>query len=145
MAVFSLEAPVSEGHCTNPAVTTKYGQAVLIHKDKEHQQPECITLGMENTCSAKLNKEHRSTTKEGAAVGVVERTSQALIVAIAGHDPAVLEIWDMQVTLPSIRTCTDTCLLINAPDNSGQYTVVRLDDSHCRLPSYPVYQQNDQV
>ena len=57
--------------------------------------------------------------KEDTAV----ETASAALVAIAGHDPAVLEIWNLQVTLLSLHI-----LLLNAastiPGKTGHWALI---------------------
>lgn len=101
MAVLSLDASVSEGQRTNPSANRKNGQATSSNQDTERQQAKPFTDGMGATCSTELGLKHRSSTKEEPVEKLREGMSQELIVAIAGHDPAVLEIWNMQVTFPS--------------------------------------------
>ncbi|KAL3150822.1 hypothetical protein ABBQ32_000580 [Trebouxia sp. C0010 RCD-2024] len=100
MAVLSLDASVSEGQRTNPSANRKNGQATSSNQDTERQQAKPFTDGMGATCSTELGLKHRSSTKEEPVEKLREGMSQELIVAIAGHDPAVLEIWNMQTGVP---------------------------------------------
>ncbi|KAL3137617.1 hypothetical protein ABBQ38_004894 [Trebouxia sp. C0009 RCD-2024] len=96
MAVLSHDACVSEGCGANPPVDIKSGQAMSSNQDTDRQQAESVTDGMGATCSTELKLEHRNSATEGPAENARQGTSRELIVAIAGHDPAVLEIWNMQ-------------------------------------------------
>lgn len=116
MAVLSHDACVSEGCGANPPVDIKSGQAMSSNQDTDRQQAESVTDGMGATCSTELKLEHRNSATEGPAENARQGTSRELIVAIAGHDPAVLEIWNMQVTPPSI--CISTKYLLPASPNA---------------------------
>ncbi len=54
----------------------------------------------------------------------VETASAAALVAIAGHDPAVLEIWNLQVTLLLPYTFAVECCIDNAWQNDRALGVV---------------------
>ena len=104
MAIFSLDVHSFQGKCTD--ATVKCAQKTFIDQDKGQQQPEPITAGAEIACSqsAEVEQERSNAAEERPAVGVKASTHQEPIVAIAGHDPAVLEIWNVKVILP-ICTC----------------------------------------
>lgn len=51
-------------------------------------------------------------------------TASAALVAIAGHDPAVLEIWNLQVTLILLHTFAVECCIDNHWQNDMSLDVV---------------------
>lgn len=101
MAIFSLD-PHSLN--SNPSLTSKHcPEAVFSHHSELHQSGSVLE-GTETMCSqsAEPEQDHRNTVDNNTpAVNMTEPTQEVSVVAIAGHDPAVLELWSMAVsTLP---------------------------------------------
>lgn len=101
MAIFSLDP---HSLPSNPNVTSKPSPEAVFGHHKELHQSGSAVEGTETLCSqsAEPEHDHRNAADKRPAVDTTEPTRQVCIVAIAGHDPAVLELWSMAVsTLPN--------------------------------------------
>ena len=102
MAIFSLDPHSFQQLTANPKLTSKQAHKEFLGQDKELQQSGSSLQGTEKLCShsAEPGQEHRSSVDEQPASEVTETARQESIAAIAGHDPAVLEIWNMTASTP---------------------------------------------
>lgn len=106
MAVFSLDPHSFRSLPSSPNLTFKPSPEAGFGHHKELRQSGSALEGTETLCSqsAEPEQDHRNAADKRPAVDTTEPTRQVTIVAIAGHDPAVLELWSMAVsTLPYIR------------------------------------------
>lgn len=101
MAIFSLDTYSFQQLITNPKLTCKQAHQAFLSKDQALQQSRSVTQGTETLCShsAEPGQEHGNAADEQPAVKLTETTKQESIVAVAGHDPAVLEIWSVTVSV----------------------------------------------
>lgn len=116
MAIFSLEPHTSQALTTiSPKLTST---EAFLNQDQGPQQSGSTTDGTEKLCShsAEPGQDYRNAADEQPAVDVTEATRQKSIVAIAGHDPAVLEIWSVTVsvsTFAHVCAASRTCVSDN--------------------------------
>lgn len=132
MATFSLDPHTFQALTTsNPKFTSQQTHEALFNQDQGPQQSGSTNEGTEKLCShsAEPGQEHRNAADEQPAVDVTESTRQGSIVAIAGHDPAVLEIWSVTTGtiiqhLNQPAGCKHgMCMAVQLYMQSGQHTL----------------------
>jgi len=97
----------------------------------EHQHKINAPAAMSDMAnSSQLHTEIASSirSKEDTTV----ETASAALVAIAGHDPAVLEIWNLQVTLLLLHTFAVECRIDNAWQNDRSLGVIYMIHGLCK-------------
>ena len=96
MSVFWSSAPNhQEDHCSSTHATHRHGCKLLTEPHGQQQQPEAAHSKL-----VEVSKSGQRVHYPAISVPVAHTNSQAkrgAIIAIAGHDPAVLDIWDLQV------------------------------------------------
>lgn len=103
MAIFSLDPHSFHSLPSNPNFTSKPSPGAVFSHHKELRQSGSALEGTETMCSqsAEPEQDHKNAADNRPAMDTTEPTRRVSIVAIAGHDPAVLELWSTAVsTLP---------------------------------------------
>lgn len=100
MAIFSLDPHSFHSLSSNPNLTSKPSPGAVFGHHKEPRQSGSALEGTETMCSqsAEPEQDQRNAADKRPAVDLAGATQQVSIVAIAGHDPAVLELWSMAVS-----------------------------------------------
>jgi len=108
MALYTSDCPVSPSNKQCTTQSSCHSTSRTSEEQPVNHQQNSLLLD-----EAKADLQPVQSSNQTAVSSGEDADLQSLggpLVAIAGHDPAILEVWDLQVTRPAVvKSCVQLC------------------------------------